>query len=486
MLLSLLAIGLASSQPSIQPERPNVVFILADDIGYGDLSCYGATKVKTPNLDSIAKNGVRFTDAHSAATVCTPTRYSLMTGEYSFRKPGGAGILSGVAPSAIAKDQPTMPKMFQAAGYRTGVVGKWHLGLGEGRTDYNKLITLGPKEVGFDESFVIPATGDRVPCVFVENGRVAGYDPADPIELNYQKKIGDEPAGLERPELLKIKPVQGHLGTVINGVSRIGFMTGGKKARWVDEDIADTLTSKAVGFIKSNKSKPFFLYLATHDVHAPLLPNPRFNGKSQCGLRGDTISELDWTVGEVLKALKDAKVDKNTIVIFSSDNGAVDQDGYEDPRENLNGHKVNGALRGTKYELYEGGHRVPLLVSWPAQTARGKTSAAMVTQTDFFASFGKILGANLPPGASLDSRDTSEAFFKLGRNGRDSVVHHLGGYNSPLAYREGDFVLVPKGKGWELFNLAKDLGQKTDLAASMPEKVEAMKAKLYAIAPPKA
>ncbi len=486
MLLSLLAVGLASGQPSIQSERPNVVFILADDIGYGDLSCYGATKVKTPNLDSIAKNGVRFTDAHSAATVCTPTRYSLMTGEYSFRKPGGSGVLSGVAPSSITKDQPTMPKMFQAAGYRTAVMGKWHLGLGEGKTDYNKLITLGPKEVGFDESFVIPATGDRVPCVFVENGRVAGYDPSDPIELSYQKKIGDEPAGLEKPELLKIQPVQGHLGTVINGVSRIGFMTGGKKARWVDEDIADTITSKAVNFIKSNRSSPFFLYFATHDVHAPLLPNSRFDGKSQCGLRGDTISELDWSVGEVLRTLREANIDKNTIVIFSSDNGAVDQDGYADPRENLNGHKVNGVLRGTKYQLYEGGHRVPMLVSWPAKMARGKTSQTMVTQTDFFASFARVLGTSLAPGASPDGVDTYDAFFKLARKGRGSVVHHLGGFNSPLAYREGDFVLVPNGKKWELYDVAKDLSQKTDLAASMPEKVEAMKAKLFAIAPQKA
>lgn len=478
-----LALVASLTTPSIQKPRPNVVYILADDIGYGDLSCYGATKVKTPNLDRIAKQGIRFTDAHSPATVCTPTRYALMSGEYSFRRPGGSGVLSGVAPLAFAKDQATMPKMFQSLGYRTAAIGKWHLGLGEGTTDYNKPITAGPKEVGFDESFVIPATGDRVPCVFVENGRVAGYDPADPIEVNYQKKIGTEPTGKENPELLKIKPVQGHLGTVINGVSRIGFMTGGKAACWVDEDIADRITIKAVDFIKSNKSRPFFLYFATHDVHAPQLPNSRFNGKSKCGLRGDTISELDWSIGEVLKALDKANLTKNTIIIFSSDNGAVDQDGYEDKRENLNGHKVNGALRGTKYTLYEGGHRVPLLISWPASVAKGKTSSAFVTQMDFFASFAQLLGAKGDTGP--DAMDTSAAFFGGSASGRQSLVHHLGGFGSPLAYREGNYVLVPQGKNWELYDLSTDLKQKNDLASSMPDKVEDLKAKLASASAPK-
>lgn len=485
MLLLSLVLGLGSPPPIIQPARPNVVFIMADDIGYGDLGCYGATKVKTPNLDNIAKSGVKFTDAHSAATVCTPTRYSLLSGEYSFRRPGGSGILSGEAPLAFGKSQATMPKMFQSMGYHTGVIGKWHLGLGEGKTDYNRPITAGPKEVGFDESFIIPATGDRVPCVFVENGLVVNYDPEDPIQVSFGKKIGDEPTGRENPELLKLKPVQGHLDTIINGVSRIGFMTGGKKARWVDEDIADTITGKAVKFIESNKHKPFFLYLATHDVHAPVLPHARFNGVSDCGLRGDTISQLDWSVGEVLRALKTAKIDKNTIIVFTSDNGAVDQDGYSDPRENLNGHRVNGMLRGTKYQLYEGGHRVPLVISWPAKMPKGKTSNALVTQTDFFASFAKLVGAKIPADAKLDSIDTSAAFFKAGTKGRESVVHHLGGFNSRLAYRDGAYVLIQMPKSWELYDVVNDLEQKNDLATTMPDKVEEMKAKLFAIAPPR-
>ena len=481
MLVLSVALGLVTSQVNPDLSRPNIIFILADDIGYGDLSCYGATKVRTPHLDELAATGVKFTDAHSAATVCTPTRYSLMTGEYSFRRKPGAGILSGEAPLSINSDQPTWPKMMQFMGYRTAVVGKWHLGLGTGKTDYNSTIAPGPREVGFDESFIIPATGDRVPCVFVENGKVAGYDPSDPIQVSYQEKIGNEPTGKENPELLKLKPVQGHLGTIVNGVSRIGFMTGGKAARWVDEDIADRITSKAVGFVRQNRSHPFFLYFALHDVHAPQLPNKRFWGKSQCGLRGDTISELDWSVGEILKTLESMGLRKNTIVVFSSDNGAVDQDGYADERENLNGHAVNGVLRGAKYSLYEGGHRVPMLISWPAKTPKGHISDALVTQSDFFASTAKLLGANLGVGASPDGVANEGAFFDGAASKRKNLVHHLGGFGSALAYREGNYVLVPKGKGWELFDVAKDLEQKVDLAAKMPERVSDMVKKLAEI-----
>jgi arylsulfatase A-like enzyme len=459
-------------------DRPNIVLIIADDIGYGDLSCYGATKITTPNIDSIAKSGIRFTDAHTASTVCTPSRYSLLSGEYSFRKPGGAGILNGDAPLAFADDQATLPKILRANGYRTGVVGKWHLGLGRGKPNFNTLIKPGPFEVGFDESFIMPSTGDRVPCVFLENGRVANYDPNDPIEISYSNKIGNEPTGKENPELLKLKPVQGHLDTVINGVSRIGFMTGGKAARWVDEDIADTLTAKATQFISNNKDKPFFLYFATQDVHAPILPHQRFVGKSQSGIRGDTIQELDWSVGQVLKALKEANLAKNTIVIVSSDNGAVEVDGYRDVRENTNGHIVNGPLRGTKYTLYEGGHRIPLVVQWPAKSPKGKTSQTLVTQTDLFASIASVLNIPLGPGVAADSQDTSRAFFRADRKGRQQLIHHKGGFGAPLGYREGDYVIVPNGKNFELYNVAKDIGQKNDLASSEPQKLTELIAKL--------
>jgi arylsulfatase A-like enzyme len=462
-----LAIALLSA-----PARPNIIFILADDIGYGDLSCYGATKLQTPNLDRLAQRGIQFVDAHSPASVCTPTRYSLLSGEYSFRRPGGAGILSGLSPLAFAKDQDTLPKMLKAEGYRTAVFGKWHLGLGETRTDYNQPITAGPKEVGFDESLVIPATGDRVPCVFVENGKVANYDPKDPIQVSYQEKIGDWPTGKENPELLRVKPLSGHFDTIINGVSRMGFMTGGKKALWVDEDISDRITKRALQFISKKKKEPFFLYFPTHSIHAPQLPNPRFKGTTQCGHRGDTIRELDAAVGEIVKAVDRAKLTNNTIIIFSSDNGGADQDGYIYDDDNLNGHRFNGALRGTKYGLYEGGHRVPMIISWPAKSPLGQKCSALVTMTDFYKSFAQELGLTLPVKAAPDSLDTSSAFFKGTSMGRQRLIIHTGGFNSPLAYREGKYVLVPKGKQWELYDLEADISQTTDLAKQLPEKVK--------------
>jgi len=213
--------------------------------------------------------------------------------------------------------------MLREHGYRTAVVGKWHLGMGKGKVDWNAEISPGPREVGFDYSFVMPATGDRVPCVYVENGRVVGLDPTDPIRIDYEKPIGDEPTGKKNPELLKMRPSHGHDMAIVNGVSRIGYMTGGTSALWVDEDMADTCAKKATAFIAQIKMRPFFLYFATHDIHVPRLPNKRFDGKTPMGPRGDAIAELDWTVGQVLGALDRNGLVRNTLVIFSRDNGPV-------------------------------------------------------------------------------------------------------------------------------------------------------------------
>ena len=359
--LLLLLVGMALAGPLAwrldaaprDPRRPNVVVILADDIGYGDLGCYGATQVRTPNLDRLASQGRRFTDAHSPASVCTPTRAALLTGRYSWRQPAGSGILSGEALLCIATSQLTLPKIFKSAGYATAAVGKWHLGLGGDRdgnaksgakTDYNSPIQPGPLEIGFDYFFGVPATGDRVPCVYVENHGVVGYDPGDPIAVSYGKPIGNEPTGKEHPELLKVHPSHGHDNTIVNGISRIGYMTGGHAARWVDEDMADLLTSKAVGFIESHRDEPFFLYFCTHDVHVPRVPHPRFAGHSQCGTRGDVIEELDSSVGEVLAALDRLGLAGDTLVVFTSDNGGVVDDGYQDgAASDTSGHRPNGA-----------------------------------------------------------------------------------------------------------------------------------------------
>lgn len=461
--------------------KPSVIVILADDVGYGDLGSYGATKTKTPNLDKLASQGIRFTDAHSPSTVCTPTRYAMLTGQYAFRNPKGAGILSGAAPLSIPTDTATLPKVMQSAGYTTGVVGKWHLGLGaEQPTNYNGLIQPGPKEVGFDYSFIMPATGDRVPCVYVENGRVVGYDPKDPIQVSYGKKVGDEPTGRENPELLKLKPLVGHADTIVNGVSRIGFMSGGKKARWNDETMADIYTKKALSFIGKNRKKPFFLYLATHDIHAPQLPNKRFEGTADSGLRGFALAELDWTVGEVMKTLDKAKLTENTILIFTSDNGGVDNDGYGDPRENLNGHRVNGELRGFKYELYEGGHRVPFILRWPGHAKAGSMSHELISHVDLLASLRGMVDAPTAVDPHTDSQDLAGALLGGGQ-GRSSLVLHLGGAKSPLAYRKGKWALVPSKAAWELYDLSVDLGQKRNVASENPELVAQLVAELATV-----
>ncbi len=247
-------------------EKPNIIIIYADDLGYGDVSCYGATAIKTPNIDRLASQGLRFTNAHCTSATSTPSRYSLLTGEYAWRRKG-TGVLPGDASAIINPGRTTIASVLKSAGYRTGVVGKWHLGLGpEGGPDWNGEIKPGPLDMGFDYNFIIPATGDRVPCVFVENRRVVNLDPLDPISVNYKEKIGNWPTGKENPELLKMHPSHGHDMTIVNGISRIGYMTGGKSALWVDENIADVITSKAVKFIQENKDKPF-LPLFLHTRH---------------------------------------------------------------------------------------------------------------------------------------------------------------------------------------------------------------------------
>ena len=330
LLPSLCLFGLtAFSQPSAQRgQRPNVVLIYADDIGYGDLSCYGDTKVKTPNVDRLASQGLRFTDAYATSATCTPSRFSLLTGEYAWRQKG-TGVAPGNASLIIQPGRSTLPGVFKAAGYQTGVVGKWHLGLGgpEG-PDWNGELKPGPLEIGFTHSYIMAATGDRVPCVYVENHRVVNLDANDPIRVDYAKKIGNEPTGRENPELLKMSYSHGHDMTIVNGVSRIGWMTGGKSALWKDEDMADVFTSQAVKFIENNQKKPasgqpLFLYFATHDIHVPRMPHPRFVGKSGLGARGDALLEFNWAVGEIMKTLDRLGLTKNTLVVLSSDNGPV-------------------------------------------------------------------------------------------------------------------------------------------------------------------
>ena len=305
---------------------------------------------------------------------------------------------------------------------------------------------------------------------------MVGFDPSDPIAVSYGLKVGDEPTGKEHPELLKMKLSHGHDNTIINGVSRIGFMAGGKLARWKDEDIADVLTKQATDFIERTKDKPFFLYFATHDIHVPRVPHPRYAGTSECGVRGDVIQELDASVGELMKTLAKLHLDEDTLVIFSSDNGPVVDDGYADGSvEKLNGHVPAGPWRGGKYSNYEGGTRVPFIVRWAGRVKPG-LSDALVCQVDLLASFAALSGVEVPKGAATDSRDLLPAFLGQVKTGREDLVEQAAGPLT-LAVRKGNWKLVPNlNKGPklqvpELYDLTADPGETKNLAAANPEKV---------------
>jgi len=471
--------GFASAADAAR--KPNVVFILADDIGYGDFGCYGAKLVATPNIDRLARQGRRFTDAHSPAAVCTPTRYALLAGRYAFRHAPGSRILPGDAPLSIRPGEPTLPALMKQAGYTTGVVGKWHLGLGgAGGPDWNGEIKPGPLDVGFDSCFILPATGDRVPCVYIQDRRVVGLDPKDPIRVAYGQKVGDEPTGKDHPELLKLKPTHGHDMTIVNGISRIGYMTGGKTARWVDEDMADTFTKQAVAFIEQNKDRPFFLYFATHDIHVPRVPHPRFKGMSKCGTRGDVIQEFDWSVGEVLAALDRLKLADDTLVIVTSDNGGVMDDGYED-YGSLE-HKCNGLLNGRKGTLLEGGHRVPFVARWPGHIPAGSECSELIGHFDMSATLAALAGVPLPAGAAPDSFNVLPALLGQphDRPVRETAVFMTGGPNTPLAIRQGPWKYIQpgprSGNAALLYNLADDLGEQKNVAAQHQDKVKELAA----------
>ncbi len=477
-----LAGGAMAASAAAPARKPNIVLIYADDMDYGDVGCYGATSVRTPNLDRLAQRGVRFTDAHSSSATCTPSRYSMLTGEYAWRKPG-TGVLPGDARLIIDPARPTLPRMLQGVGYRTGVVGKWHLGLGSGNLDWNTEIRPGPLEVGFDSAFVMPATGDRVPCVYMKDRRIVGLDPKDPIRVDYDKPIGNEPTGRKNPELLKMHPSHGHDMAIVNGVSRIGYMTGGKAALWKDEDMADTFVENGIRFLDQNRNNPFFLYFATHDIHVPRVPNPRFAGKTSMGPRGDAIAELDWSVGKILDHLDLIGVADNTLVLFSSDNGPVVDDGYKDDAvEKLGRHKPAGPLRGGKYSNFEGGTRIPLIARWPGRIKPG-VSDALVGQQDLFASFAQLTGQKLGEDAAPDSFDVLPALLGETKKGREWIVEHA----RTLSMRKGEYKMIEANpgqavqantntemgaaQGAKLYRVNTDPGERADLAAQMPEKV---------------
>lgn len=472
-------------------QKPNIIFIVADDLGYGDISCYGEKTISTPHVDSLAANGIRFTDAHSVAATSTPSRYSLFTGHYSWRR-NDTGIAAGNAGMIIKPEQTTIADMFKSAGYTTGAIGKWHLGMGDktGTQDWNGVITPGPQDIGFDYSYLMAATGDRVPCVWIENQRVANYDVNAPIHVSYTKPFPGEPLGKDHPELLtKLKPYpnHGHNQAIVNGISRIGYMKGGGKALWEDENIADTLTAKAVRYIEEHKDTTFFLYVGTNDIHVPRYPHSRFTGKSSMGYRGDAILQFDWTVGKIMKALKKQGIAENTLIVLTSDNGPVVNDGYLDQSVELLGeHRPWGDMRGGKYSNFEAGTRIPFIVSWPARVTPG-ISNALVSHIDLFASMAELVGTELKEGVAIDSRKQLSALLGTDKKGRDYIIEAA----QSISISDGEWKYITPcnrtpyykitrtetGNSLEeqLYNLHKDIGEKHNLAKKYPEKLKELK-----------
>ena len=475
--------GCQSPAPKKSPKKPNIVIFYVDDLGFGDLVSYGAKGVNTPHVDKLVENGLKFTNAHSPAATCTPSRYSLLTGEYAFRN--NAQILPGDAPLLIDPTKATIPKLLKKAGYKSAVVGKWHLGLGSGNVDWNSAVSPGPLEIGFDYSFLLPSTGDRVPTVYLENHNVINLDKADPIWVSYKK-----PAGKTHPlaasDSIRYASDPQHSQTVVNGVGRIGEMKGGKRALWKDEDFPDIFTAKAIEFINKNKDNPFFLFFPFHDIHVPRLPNKRFQGKSNMGPRGDAIVQMDWMTGRIMEELKKNGLEENTLVIFTSDNGPVLKDGYEDGAvEMLGEHKPSGILRGGKYSAFEAGTRVPTIAYWPGVIDPGE-SDALVSQVDFYSSFSQLLDLAIDDGAAPDSKNLMDALLGKSKTGRKYLLEE----SSTLSLRTKEWKYIhpisPDGPrfSWigstkniesgldtipQLYNLIKDPGETQNVVGDFAE-----------------
>ena len=514
LLLSLVSTGWAQetnnnpNTTTTAKSSPNIVVIMADDLGYGDLSCYGATNIDTPNIDRLAANGIRFTDGYCSASTCTPTRYSLLTGSYAFRT-RGTGIAPPNSPALIAPGTETVASILQRGGYRTAVIGKWHLGLGPKKNknakkndgpfgpDWNGELKPGPLEIGFDSCFLLPTTNDRVPQVYVQDHRVANLDPNDPLWVGNKRPSQSHPTGKTHRDTLKLDWSHGHNATIHNGISRIGFYTGGESARFRDEDLADMWVKKSVEFLEANQNKPFFLFFSSHDLHVPRMPHERFQGKSKLGLRGDAILQLDWSVGELTKTLKRLGIEKNTLVIFCSDNGPVMDDGYKDGAlEKLGDHRAAGPFSGGKYSVYEGGTRTPFITQWPG-TIAPQESDQVVCTVDLAASFAKLINQPLANDACTDSFDVLDALLgKPDAHGRETLIQQDNGNKDSFGFRKGNWKLQRHDKGksrnlnvdhklartkvpkFQLFNLADDPSESINVIEKHPKIAAKLKALL--------
>ncbi len=494
-LMTAMWVALMACPLAALPKPKAIVLFLADDLGYYDTSAYGCEQVPCPNLDQLAKEGLRFSDAHSTSAVCTPSRYSLLLGRYAWRQKG-TDVLPGDAKLILpTRDEMAgLPAMMQKAGYQTAAVGKWHLGLGRGKEpiDWNQPIVPSPKEVGFDKSFIMAATGDRVPCVYVQDGKVANLDTNDPIRVTYTQPNGwnqpvydGEKTALTHPELLKPwgRPSnRQHSDTLLDGISRIGHMTGGTAALWTDQDIADRITEEGCRIIRAAGGKPLFLYFATNDIHVPRDPHARWRGKSALGIRGDVTVQMDDSLGRIRAALREAGyAEEETLIIFTSDNGPVISDGYEDgAREACAQHNPSKPYRGGKYTLWEDGTRLLFIVHWKGQVQPG-WSSALFGQIDLARTLSALAGVEeqIPAGAMADSESHVPVLLgQPGAVGRTELVEQ--GCGMAFALRQGRYKLIP-GSTPQLYDLSTDVGETRNIAAEHPDLVQAMTARLNAI-----
>ena len=484
LALSILIVGCC--QP-IVAAVPNIVVILADDLGIGDVKCYNPHgKIPTPNLDRLAMQGVRFTDAHSASAVCSPTRYGLLTGRYCWRTKLQNSVLGGLSPRLIAPDRETVASLLKKQGYHTACIGKWHLGLDwklkpgkkvaelsiESReqvfnVEYDQPFAGGPNAVGFDYFFGISASLDMVPYTFLENDHVT-VNPTEDKDFAMMK------------------------GRAASGRNRKGPTAPGFDAM----DVLPTLGKKAVEYIaarKAEKAKPFFLYLPLTAPHTPILPTDNWDGKSKLNPYADFVMHTDAIVGDVMAALEKQGLTDDTLVIFSSDNGCSPQADF--PELLKLGHNPSSIYRGTKADIYEGGHRVPFLVRWPGVARPGNVSDQIVCLNDIFRTCCEAGGATVPVTAGEDSYSfLGELNSNPTSPVRTSIVHHS--INGSFAIRDGDWklCLCPGSGGWsaprpnrddasklskqQLFNLQDDLGETKNLEAEQPETVKRLLTKL--------
>jgi arylsulfatase A-like enzyme len=457
-----------SAQPTEKPGLPNIVIILADDMGYGDPGCYNKdSKIPTPNIDRLASEGIRFTDAHSGSAVCTPARYGILTGRFCWRTPLKQGVLQGYDPLLIEPDRTTVASLLQKHGYVTAAIGKWHLGLGKEKpTDYSLPLRPGPNAAGFGYFFGIPASLDMPPYVFVENERC-----------------------VEQPTATIMAP------TANRHEENYFWRAGAIAPSFKHVDVLPTLCDKAVSFIdkhvKESPAKPFFLYFALNAPHTPWVPAKDYTGKSKVGPLGDFTMQVDATVGQVLAALDRLKLRENTLVIFTSDNGAPWT--ADDIRRF--GHRSNGAWRGQKADIYEAGHRVPFVVRWAGKVRPGSTSDHTICLNDVLATCAAILGDKLPDNVGEDSISILPALLgeQLDKPLREATVHHSG--SGLFAIRQANWKLIddlgsggftaprtekpqPGGPTGQLYNLVDDPTEQKNLFQEKLEIVAKLKALL--------